>query len=100
VVVHDLYIPGASFGPDEADPELVVDPNAMLAFPISPESLETVAWRNPEVFQGVSLVQLVQLPPGHLPEIGRACLGRRLGTVVVEDISRAPVLEGLDHGVL
>jgi len=43
MVVHDFYVGRLVLGPDEADPVLVVDPNAVLALAIAREGLEAVA---------------------------------------------------------
>jgi hypothetical protein len=45
VVVNDLYIIRISAAPCEADTELVVDANAVLAGTISRERLKAITWR-------------------------------------------------------
>jgi len=47
MVVDDFDIVRFVLGPDEADPVLVVDPNAVLALAIAREGLEAVAGRDP-----------------------------------------------------
>jgi hypothetical protein len=53
VIVDDLNVDRASrtFRPLETDTPLVVDPNAVLALPISTQSLETVAGQGAQVLQ-------------------------------------------------
>jgi len=48
MVIHDFHIPGSIVAPDEADPELVVDPNAPLTAAIAGQLFKSVAWRNPQ----------------------------------------------------
>jgi hypothetical protein len=48
VIVRDLYSLGAVGGPLEADPVLIVDANAVLAFAIAPERLQPIPRRHPE----------------------------------------------------
>ncbi len=42
MVVHDLHVLGPGGGPSEADPPLVVDPNAVLPFAIALQRLQAV----------------------------------------------------------
>jgi hypothetical protein len=51
VVVHDLDVGGSCVGPDEADPPLLVDPDAVLASPFSAECFQPVAGRYAEVIE-------------------------------------------------
>jgi len=36
VILRDLYFVCIAISPDEADPILIVDPNAVLPFPVAP----------------------------------------------------------------
>jgi hypothetical protein len=51
VVVNDFDRIRACFAPDEADPELVVDANPVLAMAVSPKLLQTVAWRDAQIVE-------------------------------------------------
>lgn len=44
VIIDDFDIPGPSIRPNEANAVLVVDSDAVLPGPHTPQSLETVAW--------------------------------------------------------
>ena len=44
VVVNDFNVFWPGFCPDKAEPELVVDADALLAMAVSPERLQAVAW--------------------------------------------------------
>jgi len=46
VVIRYFYIEGVAVSPNEAQAELIVDPNAMLAFPVTTQLLQPVAWRD------------------------------------------------------
>jgi hypothetical protein len=45
VVVDDFHVRRTVVGPTEADPELVVDPDAVLAFPITSQRFQPIARR-------------------------------------------------------
>jgi len=49
VVVHDLDLSWAFRRPNEAHPELVVDPDRVSPLAIARQRLKTVAWRRPQV---------------------------------------------------
>lgn len=56
---------GTASGPDEADAELVVDADAVLAGAITPQSLQPVARGNPQVVQTARDLQLPELAASH-----------------------------------
>jgi hypothetical protein len=62
VVVNHLDLLRVAVLPDEADPILVVDPNAVLPLPIAGKSLKVIAWERAEVVEALGGVQLRQLP--------------------------------------
>lgn len=62
-MVNDLHLLGSSVGPHEADPPLVIDPDAVLSDPIAFQRFEPVSRWNPEIVQrygGSDLTQLAQ----------------------------------------
>ena len=83
MVVHHLDLLRFAVLPDEADPILVVDPDAVLALPIAVKSLKVIARERAEVIEALGGVQLRQLPlrnPGNGSEPPRRvslkqCLG-------------------------
>ena len=93
VVVNDLNIGRTAIRPSETDPKLIVDSDAVLAFPVALQCLQPVAGRDLQVLQEVSLVQLIQTPPGSGPEVRRAGFGRSLGFRGVEDVLGTSVAE-------
>jgi hypothetical protein len=52
VVVHHLDLLRVAVLPDEADPILVVDPDAVLPLPIAGKSLKVIARKRAEVTTG------------------------------------------------
>jgi hypothetical protein len=46
MIIHDFDVFRAQFCPPEADPELVVDSNAMLAFSVAAQCFQVISrWR-------------------------------------------------------
>ena len=63
-VVHDLDVDGSGIGPDEADPPLLVDPDAVLSCSVSAECFQAIAGRYAQVVERFRGVQHDQLPQG------------------------------------
>jgi hypothetical protein len=63
VVIHDLDVFSAAGRPAEANPELVVDPDAVLPSAVAPERFEPVAGRHLKVFEPACDLQLPKLAP-------------------------------------
>jgi hypothetical protein len=66
VIVHDLYVVRVAVSPNEADAVLVVDPNAVLSLAISPQLLESITGRDPEIANVGGGVQYEKLAVGAL----------------------------------
>jgi hypothetical protein len=62
VVVHDLDVLGAAGGPGEADPPLVVDPDAVLTSTVIVESPQPVARWRPEIVEVHCGIEVAQIP--------------------------------------
>ncbi len=93
VVVGDFRIVGILTIPAEAEPELVVDTDAMLAFSVSLECLEVVARWEAEFVQLRSGFQLSEFPEGDLEGRGREFRGR----MPEPELFSRLVGEGLNH---
>jgi len=52
VIVRDLNFKRVAVTPFEADPPLIVDPNAVLAFPVPPQRFEPIVGRDPKILKG------------------------------------------------
>ncbi len=69
MVVHDLNVIRIAIAPDEAQPPLVVDPDAVLSDPIACESLQVIAWWLPEILQPDRRGYRPQLAARHFGQI-------------------------------
>ena len=58
VAVNDLNVTWAFIGPDEAQPPLLIDPDAVLALAVILERLKTIARRNLQVVKNRRPVKL------------------------------------------
>jgi hypothetical protein len=65
MVVNDLDVLGASSGPAEADPPLVVDPDAVLTLPIAAKGLKPISRWHAQVVQAGGNLELAQLTASH-----------------------------------
>jgi hypothetical protein len=63
MVVRDLNVLWPSVGPPEADPPLLVHPDAVLACAIASQLLQPVSRRHPQIRQDLCSIQHRQLPP-------------------------------------
>lgn len=97
MIVHDLDRVGTIGRPDETDPILIVDPDAMLTGTVARQRLETIPRRDTKVLQSRSRVQLLQLPPGNPPEFLRTSPPGSLRVPPVEDVLRPRAPKGSDH---
>ena len=66
MVIHDLDIETIPSAPLEAEPPLVVDPDAVLSLTIAPQSFEAVSRNRRKVRQARGRVQGFELAPGGL----------------------------------
>ena len=61
MAVNDLHLLPYGVGPHEADPPLVIDPDAVLSGTIALDCFEPVAGRSPEVLDGLRWSGLTKL---------------------------------------
>jgi hypothetical protein len=71
MIIHDFDLLSAGIGPSETDPELVVDPDAVLSFPVAFKSFQAIPGRDAKVLQPPGYFQLPKLTPGHSGKIGK-----------------------------
>ena len=69
MVIGDFYIISVTVSPDKADSVLIVDANAVLAFPVSRQRFEMIAWEDCKVAQLTRAVQLHQLSLGNSSDV-------------------------------
>jgi hypothetical protein len=61
VIVHNRHVGCVNADPTEANPPLIVDPNAVLSAPISSKRFQTIPWNRNQIGERSSRVQVVQL---------------------------------------
>jgi len=61
VVINYLNIKSVTIAPNETDAILVVDADAVLAFPIAPQSFKVIPWKDCQITQLMGRVQLHEL---------------------------------------
>ena len=96
MVVGGLDVVGVAIAPDEAKPPLVVDADAVLSAPIILQRLQMVAFGQPQIGEGLGLVQLGQPLLSTPKEIRRESLGEE----PLEDSGGSAILKRLDHRVV
>ena len=93
MIVDDLDVECVAVIPAEADPPLIIDPDAMLTLPISREFFEAIPRRHFEVAQRVSRVQHEELLQGRSVDI----LWELSRALAVEDLLGLWVFEAPNH---
>ncbi len=94
VVIGYFYVEGIALAPNEAHAVLIVDANAVLPGAVALQSLQFVAWRQPQIFQLFGCVEHGQLFLGGPPQISRrhcltfACVPKFLRLFVREGLDR------------
>jgi hypothetical protein len=92
VIVDNLDVMRIGIFPSEADAPLIVDPNTVLAFAVSAQGFELIAWRYHQVFQRTRAMKVEQLParwPFDHPESRHK--------LVIEEPGSVAILERTDH---
>jgi len=89
VIIHHLDVEGVATLPAEAEPPLVVDPDAPFAGPVTSQLLQPVARGNPQVVQADGCIQEAKLAePGPLhiraPPADGFSVEEALGVTVAE----------------
>ena len=71
MVVDDFNVFWAGCCPDEAEPELVVDADAVLAMAVSPKRLQAIAWWDLKIVQASGGIKDGELAEGHASEASK-----------------------------
>ena len=93
VVIHDLHVESIAAVPDETDPPLVVDANAVLTGPIPAQRFQAVGRWDPQVVQSLCVVDHAQLTPGHWLDV----LGQTPRALAPPDLLGLLAPAALDH---
>lgn len=106
MVACDLSFAGTSCLPSEANPILIVDPDAVLPVSAAAQAFEAIPRRNSKLAEVFHSIDLIELPPGNSPQIpgisssGSGGLGtskmssvpRPLNERITGSITTAPVI--------
>ena len=60
VVIDDLHVARIGIDPSETDPPLIIDPNAMLTFPVTGKSFQTISRNGSQISERRCGMELVQ----------------------------------------
>lgn len=71
MIVCYFNIVSISVNESEADAPLIVDGNGVLSFPITLESMQSIAWRHLEITQACCPIQILQAADRSPYDIGR-----------------------------
>lgn len=94
MVIGYLYIVGVAAPPGEAHAELIVDPNAVPAFPVTAKLFQSVAGRDSQILQPHGGMDGGKFSLGDVSQIG----GRhRPALPCFPEFFRVLVRERLDH---
>jgi len=97
MVIDNLNVFWAGRRPFETDSELVIDPNAVLSYPIASECLQSNAGWNAQIVQLLGGIDLIELASSNAPQTLRTSLSRRPGAPAVENILRPFVPKRPNH---
>jgi len=93
VVVDDLYVFRSFLGPDEAHPELIIDPDRMLPITIPAQSFKPISRRRSQIIQVNRSVEIAKFPPGDFHKAS----WKAFRALALKDRFRHPILEASNH---
>lgn len=93
MVVDDLNVESMTGTPDEADPPLLIHPDAVLPGTVPFELLEAIRRRHPQILQDRSRVEHSKLPERRPLDVW----AQSFDGLTTEELLGVAVLEGLDH---
>ncbi len=96
MVIHDLDVHGTFLRPYKANPELIVDPDRMLALSVARQCFQPVTRWSTQIGELGRSVQVAQLPACHFDQAGR----KALRTFAGKDRRRGFVAKTSDHNCL
>src|SRR5579872_7468108 len=93
MVVHDFHLLRIATAPDEANPPLIIDSDAVLAGSVASQGFQPVAWRCKQIAQCPRPVQVFELAPGGVLNVRR----QLAGALTQENALRLAAREGGYH---
>jgi hypothetical protein len=94
MIIHNLRLLRVAGSPHETDPPLIIDPDAVLTLPSSPQCFKSIRGWQTKIFQPNRSVDRVELHERALLNVRRE-FSRELP---VENSLSFPAAERLDHG--
>ena len=73
MVIDNFNLGGSKIGPGKAEPELVINPNAVVPGTVSRKCLESVTKRGAQKVQGGRTIELLQFSFGNRGDVGKPC---------------------------
>lgn len=95
MINDDFDVLSAGIDPSKTHPELIIDPDTVLTFPVAFKSFQSIPGRNAKGPQPTRDFQQPKLTASHNGKIGRALYRIALGQGL-----RIGTPEGLDHGTI
>jgi hypothetical protein len=96
VVVYNFNVVRIAISPDEAQPPLIVDPDAVLPCPVADQCLQAVRRRLAEIFEPSRRRQYAKFASGHLCQVAREALRHP----IIPNRRGALICKGPDHIVI
>jgi hypothetical protein len=93
VVIHDLDIESVTTPPNEAQPELIIDPDTVLALSVCGQNFEVISAWNRQIRQLGSPMHDRELFESRLPN----CCGNMAGLAGLPEQLRVAVFKAFDH---
>ena len=99
MVVRDLNLIDISSLPSKANPILIVDSNAVLPVPVPPQPFEVIPPWNSEFAEFSDSIDLIEFPPGNLPQIPGTRSSSHGSVNAVKDVLGTSATKRAYHGL-
>lgn len=99
VIVRDFDVVGIAFLPSEADPKLIIDPDAVLARAVAPQALQAISRRYAEFSESLNPIDLCEFASCCWPELYWTSLAGSIGRFTIEDVFSSTDRKGSYHGM-
>jgi hypothetical protein len=99
VVIDNFDLVGMIVLPFKTDPELLVDPDAVLIFPVAPKAFQTIGRRDRELTDFSNTIYLIQLALRIRPQRSWTATSRQPGVSAIKYVLCTLVAKGFYHGL-